>query len=375
MSAGSSGARPAGRIAVVGAGIVGVRVARELVGAGTDGRGTARVVLVTRRVARRDQLRASFGPSVQVLLDEAPLPDDVSVVVVAREPDEQPETVRRHLREGRHVVSTADDPEVVADLLSLDAEARSRGRTVLVGAAMSPGLSCLLARHGAAELDRVDEVHVARHGAAGPACARQRLRALRGSGDDWRDGEWVRRPGFSGRELCWIPDPVSAKDCYRGALSEPALLVPAFPGVRRVTARLAASRRDRALAPFPVLVPPPTEGGLGAIRVELRGELRGERTSVVLGALDRPAVAAAGVAAVAALGIESVDLLPAGATPGAYGLASVGDPLPLLRELARRGVRAARFEGAGAPSDDVAGENTTESVQFRGPTAEGSHEE
>jgi len=31
---------------------------------------------------------------------------------------------------------------------------------------------------------------------------------------------------------------------------------------------------------------------------------------------------------------------------GAHGLAGVGDPLPLLRELARRGVRAATFEGS-----------------------------
>lgn len=331
-----------GRIAVVGAGILGVRISRELATTVADEVAPPRgVVLLTRRQQRRAQLAASFGDSVRVALEGERLPADTSVVVVALASDDQPDEVRRHLREGRHVVATADDPEVVSDLLSLDAEARSRDRTVVVGAAMSPGLSCLLARHGAAELDRVDEVHVARHGAAGPACARQRLKALRGSGADWRDGEWVRRPGFSGRELCWFPDPVSAKDCYRGALAEPLLLVPAFPGVRRVTARLAASRRDRALAPFPVLVPPPTEGGLGAIRVELRGELDGARSSVVLGALDRPAVAASGVAAVTAL-----ELLTGRPRPGAYGLASIGDPLPLLRELARRGVRAARFEGA-----------------------------
>src|SRR5690606_16774886 len=116
--------------------------------------------------------------------------------------------------------------------------------------AMSPGLSCLLVRHAAGTLDQVDEIHVSRHGAAGPACARQRLRALRGTAVDWRDGAWVRRPGFSGRELSWFPDPIGARDCYRADLAEPALLVPSFPGVQRVTARLAASRRDRAFAPF-----------------------------------------------------------------------------------------------------------------------------
>lgn len=341
---------PSGRVAVIGAGIVGVRIARELVGPGPGGSATNDgVLLVTRRPTRRDQLAASFGSSLRVMLDPGhgvELPKDVRVVVIAREADAHPEEARRHLDRGRHVVSTADDLDVVASLLELDDAATAAGRSLIAGAAMSPGLSCLLARHGADELDRVDEVHVARHGAAGPSCARQRLRALRGSGLDWRDGEWTRRPGFSGRELCWFPDPIAAKDCYRAALAEPVLLAPAFPGVRRVTARLAASRRDRALAPFPVLLPPPSEGGLGAIRIELRGERGGERRSVVYGVLDRPAAAAAGVAAVTALKLLAEDH-----RTGVSGLASLGDPLPLLRELARRGVRAARFEGSGGSSE------------------------
>ncbi len=160
-------------------------------------------------------------------------------------------------------------------------------------------------------------------------------RALRGTAVDWRDGAWVRRPGFSGRELSWFPDPIGARDCYRADLAEPALLVQRFPGVQRVTARLAASRRDRAFAPFPVLVPPPDEGGIGAIRVELRGELGGERRAVVYGALDRPAVAGAAVAAVTALHAGS-------SGTGASGLAGVDDPLPVLVELARRGVARGR---------------------------------
>lgn len=359
---GRTDGRVAGRIGIVGAGILGVRIARELVGPGANGVTTNDgVVLVTRRPERRDQLASAFGSAVQVVLDpgdSVELPADVTTVVVARESLDHPQVVRRQVAAGRDVVSTADDPEVVEELLGLDVEARAREATVVAGAAMSPGLTCLLARHAAGELDHVDEIHVARHGAAGPACARQRLRALRGSGVDWRDGEWVRRAGFSGRELCWFPDPVAALDCYRGALAEPLLLVPAFPDARRVTARLAASRRDRALAPFPVLLPPPSEGGLGAVRVELRGDLGGRRHSVVYGALDRPAVAAAAVAAVAALHVGA-------GRPGVAGLASLGDPLPMLRELARRGVRAARLDP----------KNLAQRVQFPAQGAEEHHAE
>ena len=78
----------------------------------------------------------------------------------------------------------------------------------------------MLARHAAADLDEVDEIHVARLGTGGPACARLHHRALGGAALDWRDGGWLQRQGGSGRELCWFPDPVGAADCYRASLPD-----------------------------------------------------------------------------------------------------------------------------------------------------------
>lgn len=338
------------RVAVIGAGIVGARAARELLTPGADGMVSASAVsVVTRRPERVEQLSASFGAGVGLRLDDASSTvglhrsdlGDAEVVVVAREARRQLDVVRVALEAGRDVVATTDDPDEVEAILGLHKTALERGRTVVVGAAMSPGLSCLLVRHASGLLDRVDEVHVARDGAAGPACARQRLRALRGSALEWRDGTWVRRGGFSGRELCWFPDPIGARDCYRADLAEPLVVVDAFPGVQRVSARLAASRWDRISAPLPVLVGPPVEGRPGAVRVEVRGVRDGRREIVVYGVLDRPGVAAAATAAVLALHVGS-----AAVAPGCHGAAAIGDPVPILRELARRGVRAAAFEGS-----------------------------
>lgn len=332
-----------GRVAVVGAGIVGARTVRELLGPGADGAPTNEgVVLVSRRGSRLGELAPVYGPAVTtVRADGLPdLPADVGVVVVAREAGAHLAVAEAALRSGRHVVSVTDDPDDVEGLLALSGTAREHGVALVAGVAMAPGLSCVLARHAAAQLDEVAEVHVARDGVAGPACARQRLRALRGTAVDWRDGAYVRRPGFSGRELCWFPDPVGARDCYRAALADPLLLVPAFPGVERVTSRLAATRRDRALAPVPVLLPPPAEGGPGALRVEVRGVRDGARETVVHGVFDRPGVVASALAAVVATGV--VADLP----PGATGLAGAAGTVPLLAELARRGVRVARFEGS-----------------------------
>src|SRR5207249_5996156 len=129
-------------------------------------------------------------------------------------------------------------------------------------------------------------------GTGGPACARAHHRALAGAAIDWRDGEWRHRPAGSGRELCWFPDPVGAKDCYRAAAPDALLLVPAFPGVVRVTARVQANRRDRLTSRLPMLRPPHPEGGVGAVRVEVRGRQGPSREVTVLGAIDPPAVAA-----------------------------------------------------------------------------------
>ena len=87
----------------------------------------------------------------------------------------------------------------------------------------------------------------------------------------WRDGRWQSEPAGSGRELCWFPDPIGGLDCYASSSAEPTLMVAAFPTARRITARLAATRRDKATTWLPMLRPPHPEGLLGGVRVEVRG--------------------------------------------------------------------------------------------------------
>jgi hypothetical protein len=240
------------------------------------------------------------------------------------------------------VVSVADGVDDVRALLELDELARRHDVSLVIGAGFSPGLTCVLAAHAAASLDRVDEVHVAKVGTGGPSCAEAHHRALAGEALDWRDGAWVSRRAGSGRELCWFPDPIGGADCYRAALPDALLLAPAFPGVERITARLGANRRDRITARLPMLRPPHPEGGPGGARVEVRGRRGTARVVQVLGAMDRPAVAAGTVAAVAAVSAGLRQLRRV----GAGGLAELVDPLPFLNELAQRGVKAAVFEGA-----------------------------
>lgn len=322
--------------AVVGLGAVGARAARQLHTLG---------VAVTRVVDIRDGHAAAVASSLGGVSRPAGWAEALTArldVVVLAHPGAHREHALRAMEAGFHVVSVSSDADCARSLLDLDAEAAERGLIVAVGAGFSPGLSCVLARHAAEGFSEVDEVHVAWAGTGGPGCAGERRRALRTPGTAWHDGAW-RRAG-AGRHLVWFPDPVGARECNAGAAPDPLLLQPAFPGASRITARTATSVAERLAARLPAFGRARVESGPGAIHVEVRGRRGTGTDTAVLGAVDRPGLAAGTVAAVTAHSIVT------GAIDrrGAGGLATlVGDTRAFLRSLADLGVKAAVFEGTG----------------------------
>ncbi len=246
------------------------------------------------------------------------------------------------LAAGTHVVSTSGALDDVRELLDLDGLARDNGAALVVGAAVAPGLSGLLARSLARRLAGCDELHVCVHGTAGPACAREHHRALRGWAIGRHDGHWIERPAGSGRELIWFPEPVGARDCYRAEMPDPWLLHRSFPDVRRISARMSATRRDRFTARLPMLSPPHREGGVGALRVEARGhDDDGARATHIMGIAELLGTAAAAVAA------AFLELVAAGRVePGVITSAEAHLPTDeLLAATVRGGVRLQSFTG------------------------------
>ena len=319
-------------IGVVGVGATGARAARQLVTSGHE-------VLVTDvRPALATAIARDLGARA-VTLDE--VIRRCSVVVLAT-PAPHLALVQRLVRRGVSVVSTCDDLEDTEGLLSLAGEAVTNGAVLAPGAAMSPGLSGLLVRHLASRLDSLDEIHVAAHGTGGPACAHQHHSALAGTAIGWHDGDWIRRPAGSGRELCWFPEPIGAYDCYRAEMADPILLHHAFPEAIRISARLSATRRDRMTARLPMLSPPHKEGGLGGLRVEVRGSLGGGRVTLVAGVAQRSAVLSGAVAASVASAVVDGTL--------AHGLVVLGADAavdrPLLDAIADRGVALQEYVGS-----------------------------
>jgi len=330
------------RAVLVGLGAVGARSARHLLSSNA----LSELVVLSRHPDKARKLVSNLGGGGAVRLAELTTENarcalQATDVLVVAAPCAAPTLAPMAVGAGVPVVSVADDPDEVRQLLELDGQACRRGVSVAVGAAMAPGLSCLLAAWAAARMDEVSEVHVSTLGTGGPACARRRHAALREMAEEWYEGAPRRRVASSGRELVWFPGSAGA-DCYRTNRPDALLLAAALPGLRNATARAAASRRDRMTSWLPMLRPPHPEGTVGAVRVEVRGRRAGAAESVLLGAIGRPALLAGQVAAGVAVRAAGRGLLP-----GVGGLASVvADPGELLADLVERGVRVMSFEGA-----------------------------
>ena len=305
-------------IALVGSGVVGGRIAQRLPLVVDD------AALV--EVDVRENLDGLYDSQLAILAHPGPHAE-LAMDLISR---------------GIGVISVSDQLDDVREMLDIDDIALLNGVPLVVGAGMSPGLTGLLARYLADQIASCDEIHIASHGTAGPSCARQHHRALAGRAVGLVDGGWIRPQSGSGRELCWFPEPVGAYDCYHADVPSPLLLRHDFPSVTRLSARVSANRRDRLTARLPMLSRPHSEGGVGAVRVEVRGsDDDGGRVTLILGIAELVGTAAAATAT--AFAGAAVD----GRLP--EGVIRSSDPrldtAGLLRSVERLGVRLQEFTG------------------------------
>lgn len=324
------------RILLVGLGAVGVRAGRQLI----ETAGIDKVLISGHRNKAVAELAESFGERAEICDfrpgDELP---EVDAVACALPDDLDVKVVTSAVEQGIAVASCADASPTIDRLRELADSARAHEVTVALGCGLAPGLSDVLARHGAQAFDEVDEISVARFGYAGPASISS-VRAERSApARDWYDGAW-RSTARPADEIVWFPEPIGARDC-RTVTAGAVLLVDAFPGVPCIGVRVGEAQRRRSLARKRI----GDEGEWGATRVEIYGRRGRERDVVVYGVIERTAVAAGTV-----LALTAAQLCGAGGStihrPGVYGLGALVEPVPFLSELSARGVRVATFEGA-----------------------------
>jgi saccharopine dehydrogenase-like NADP-dependent oxidoreductase len=301
-------------IGIIGSGLVGSRVAETLKNARHD-----------THVVSAKNIRDLMNCRVVVMAHGGPHAALVSNLVA----------------QGINVVSVSDNLADVLAIIDIDDRAITRNASVITGAACVPGLSGLLVSHVKRAFETMDEVHTAVHGTGGPMCARQHHDSLAGVSVGWHEGEWLQRPAGSGRELCWFPDPVGARDCYRFASPEPVLLQRSEPQLNRISVRVSATRRDRLTARLPMLSPPHAEGGVGGLRVEVRGVRNGRRHVEIVGVAERLATIAGAVAAHSAIAMVN------GTIPvGVYNLGQASLPnADILDGVIQSGMKLHQFVG------------------------------
>lgn len=324
-------------VTLVGTGAVAVRAARQLV----DTPGVSGLRIAARDEAAAGRLARAVGAEAAPLgqvLDGGPaaiavaIPGAIGVALV-----------RRAIETGTPAASCADDHVALRGLLALGPEAFDRDVRVVIGCALVPGIADVLARHAADALEDPDEVHVARVGIAGPSCRATLRQAMRSDPREWRNGEW-HVPERRGPQLVWLPEPLAVRECTSIAAGV-ELLRMAVPEAREITVRAEAPPRR---VPNRRFGRPAAATEFGGTRVEVWG-WRGEaRTSIVYGVIERPAIAAGTALAVSAARLAG--LIPAiglrTERGGVRAMSATFDAASTLAELARRGVKAAAFEGA-----------------------------
>lgn len=324
------------RIAVFGAGLVGRRTSALLA---LQPEFDVVLVSQTRAVPPMNGVSTAVGWPNEIARG-------ADVVVLATEAAHHYAVARELISAGVHVVSTADDPVQVERLWSLDDRARDSRVSLAVGAAYSPGVSTAMASYLARQFDEVSTISTAQFGTGGPACAREHHRAMSGTGREVHRGLLRPTRGGSGRELVWFPDPVGAADCYRAALADPFLLHQAFPAVRRIESRQAATRRDRLTARLPMLRPPHAEGLVGAVWAEVRGRVDGRVEHRAMAASGAQATGAGSMAAAFCVEIAAASSRDRGDGPmGVYSAAHSKNSVSLLRHVSKD-VRLYTYDGS-----------------------------
>jgi saccharopine dehydrogenase (NAD+, L-lysine-forming) len=206
---------------------------------------------VTRAQALADELNAATGRAVMraMALDGS---DEDALAEAMREQDVVINTMTYHfgmtvtraaIRNGARYVDLGGLHNTPLQL-SLDAEAKAAGATIVLGCGATPGVTNVLARRGVDDLDTVEAIHIAfashRSIAASPGLLDTVIDEFNPEASRfyWEDGQLVEVRPFDGVRTLDFQPPVGTQEVYYVPHSETRTL-PRFigKGLRRVDVR------------------------------------------------------------------------------------------------------------------------------------------
>ena len=334
---------------------------------------TGTVVIADCRLEKAREMRAALGGRAEAAFVDAE--DESSLLAVLQRADAAVGCIGPFYRHGVQVAGAAveaganyvdvcDDYGPVRELLDLDEAARERGVTLITGLGWTPGLTNLLARKGAAELDEIDEVRIAWTSSSADSTGLSVIEHVfyvsTGDVPTYRGGEWVSVPARSEPEAVTFPEPLGLVQVSHCGHPEP-LTIPRYIPARTVSLKgaLIPDWNNRMLALFArlSLIGTPRKnarmarlihaiegifriGGVACsgARVDVSGVQDGEPRTASFAVADTLGKITGIPAAIGARWLAEGRL-----PKGAYAPEGCLDPDPFLEELAWRRVRYQRL--------------------------------
>ncbi len=242
--ASSKSSRPTA-VVLGGAGDMGYRVVRELVA-----RGNTRVVIADYRYDRARRLAAEQGGDTEAVFVDAN--DPASLAAVLARADVAVNCIGPFFRyaekvglacikAGVNMVDICDDDDATVRMLALESLARSTGTMIVVGVGWTPGISNLLARKAASELDQPQDCDITWVGSTadseGKAVILHVLHAITRSTPSYIDGGWVDLPALTHHRWVDFPRPIGRVRAYVCGHPEPVTIPRYMPELRSVVLR------------------------------------------------------------------------------------------------------------------------------------------
>jgi hypothetical protein len=288
---------------------------------------------------------------------------DVIVGPRAADPDTERAAAAAAIAAKVPYVSTSESPDVTTALMGLHGRAVDAGALVVSGLNWSPGLSNLMAKMAARELDPPISIRISwaisSAGQTAQAALTRGAGALSGEARVIRDGSLRTEAAGTDRRRIFLPEPVGWVPVRLARSAEPLTLARSLAGLKDLAvygglvepvanlvvgtpvAGLLARKVNEKLMSFASQLRPPHPWS--ALRVDASGGRGGITTTVTLGIVDQLSNLLTAPVVVGALMVAEM----AERKVGVLAPEDVFDPENFFARLAYHGVRLARLERSG----------------------------
>jgi len=226
-----------------GAGHIGSRIVKEL----HDLDPTTEIIIADKDVTKANEVAKDVGGNIKTVYVDATVED--SLIDVIKGADSVINAIgpfyrfgvpilRAAIRAGVNFVDINDDYDATLEALKLHDEAQNKNITAIIGLGATPGITNLLAKHGADKLDEVSDIGTywiwtAVDPTMGPAIIDHYFHAITGLVKTYKNGNWVDIKALSEPEHYEFPKPIGTWEVAHAGHPEP-ITIPRYIKAKNV---------------------------------------------------------------------------------------------------------------------------------------------